>query len=1493
MSSTNFFALNVLPIELVNSLSKLLGIETDAQEQFEQAIPDLIKYRSANLVDELNRRLAEFHGRAYVPISTRFQVPAFSELPPFTYHDMVQFSQQYKVAEYKKYAFPSTQPITEIHKEFGHLSYPTNNNRAKYAAKVLHQSNYDPLIALMIRKYPRLERLLLYFTIAAKFSDFDNSFVIAPLSLLAETTSGGGVRLRDLDERLLPVNAHQHANTLRPLFEFVQNQFNPQPFQQHLDLQAAQMKLLMYPTLAAVAQDLQNIPLLSMMLAVIRRLTTNVLEVQLKVVLGRRRKVVSGVEQAIYQLSRADGARLIDAYHALSAHDGTSDFPYQQYGYVNEGQFSNDLRAVYDKFHATHPTINREEISLSSILLEETPVDEIRERVLTFHLDSIDPLQIYNMITHKIDAFFHQGSQYYEAGDFNIVVIVGVTVITNNNLNGTNPDLHSLLAQYLRHLKAHSNDKRVLRLTKEMQTVPVPYTGGKYNCVMEAFLTLTLMAPNPTVWKTLSYAERRERLVTRIQLLSEALETSEYDIGAEHTLFEWLKMLLSTEHVYESGRECCGSVMLCLFVGPGRPPLVPMTMIRWNVEEQRLDFLFPEKEGMCFSALEYGEAEPLLVYHLGHVFPSTLGVVRSSVMAPRAQHDSIRTLLRAGASEEFFITPVDVSNLRKIMNRKEAKRMVTVERQQREGATLNPLGQYFGVAVPLYEKDVLGYDFETDVCAECSAKDGKDIQHVYTACVGFGKEAEQCFTFRGKECPLAVEKGAIQLMIEFLETKLGFYSQVHDRRPPCKILKREFSAFNGGNFDVYFLFRYFLAYPLKYHVELVKMGSTIISMNVGNWSFTDFNRIYPGRSLDACFEGFRTSVKEEDRGQLSFYETAQKWPVFPYKLIHKCDLDQFVSIETLGSDENIWGGKNLSKKLVKPEWSSMSKSQQNAAWWGENISVDGYHRDHLERYCAADVQILMFCIEVHYTILCRGTINGREYDLGNGITAASISLSLLRQAYLTKPLQPAPPQFELANLRRRMKDGTTQNVYLQEVITEALMGGMVEVFEHEGKKVHYMDVNSMYPYWMTKSLSPSKFLEYLNWQARPKKLGPFKSQQEWRDRCEPLNPIWLYHASVRNPTGKSSLMCRYEKKNFCPTFIPSAYLDPGIMGDTNEVLHFRYGCELNVCLELGECEVVLYGVIKFEGDTTLQEFNKDLYTRRLASPNKMFKDFWKLMMNSLFGKFGQKPKAETHLLQNLLDLDSVSNEENVLSSIEGLSVPLYGIQDGKRSNEYFVCETIPLNKEGLISHVFRAGLITASARAHLLRLKYEVEAVGARVLYCDTDSLFVADFDETRADVQEFKLRNMDEKELGKLKIECTLEDLRILRKKFYVGYVGKKLRADGTVEQEEEEIIKCKGCRQHIVKEKWQDLFDLGEKYKRLGVENGVGFSKSLHYGITRNDEHDEKVLTYGNLGRQPPNAEGKLLPWPTLESFSAHLAEMRKAGAMDARELIFRDGS
>ena len=74
--------------------------------------------------------------------------------------------------------------------------------------------------------------------------------------------------------------------------------------------------------------------------------------------------------------------------------------------------------------------------------------------------------------------------------------------------------------------------------------------------------------------------------------------------------------------------------------------------------------------------------------------------------------------------------------------------------------------------------------------------------------------------------------------------------------------------------------------------------------------------------------------------------------------------------------------------------------------------------------------------------------------------------------------------------------------------------------------------------------------------------------------------------------------------------------------------------------------------------------------------------------------------------------------------------------------------------------------------------------------------------------------------------------------------------------------------------------------------MPNGIGFSKSLHYGISRNDEHDEKVLTYGNLGRQPPNEQGKLLPWPTLESFTEHLAEMRKAGAMDSRELIYKEG-
>jgi hypothetical protein len=191
-----------------------------------------------------------------------------------------------------------------------------------------------------------------------------------------------------------------------------------------------------------------------------------------------------------------------------------------------------------------------------------------------------------------------------------------------------------------------------------------------------------------------------------------------------------------------------------------------------------------------------------------------------------------------------------------------------------------------------------------------------------------------------------------------------------------------------------------------------------------------------------------------------------------------------------------------------------------------------------------------------------------------------------------------------------------------------------------------------------------------------------------------------------------------------------------------------------IALALKENVIVkVLSVALYEKDHIFKDFIDFFYQERLKAKenkNTAYDLFFKILMNSLYGKFGQMmgewetvgkcdPKEVDYWTQSLEDDSYIYKYRK----INGL------IQRYNKKREAF--NSFP----AISSHV------TSYARVKLWTL-IEI-AKMENVYYCDTDSIFVnqSGYDNLRDHISDL--------DLGKLKVECVTDDMKILGCKQYI----------------------------------------------------------------------------------------------------------------------------
>ena len=390
---------------------------------------------------------------------------------------------------------------------------------------------------------------------------------------------------------------------------------------------------------------------------------------------------------------------------------------------------------------------------------------------------------------------------------------------------------------------------------------------------------------------------------------------------------------------------------------------------------------------------------------------------------------------------------------------------------------------------------------------------------------------------------------------------------------------------------------------------------------------------------------------------------------------------------------------------------------------GKAMGIDKHEMPDIERsiedwnrYCKRDVEILVKIMLFYIGIVKDWKLGGFQF------TGASQAFSAFRHRFMKAPI---------------LIDDNEKALQLSR---ETYYGGRTECF-HIGRitgELYLVDINSQYPYVMKHNRYPTKLLSV------------------WNNVTD---------TELDRLIGRYSLSCKViinTNKPIYPLIHEKRLVFPIGEFETNLATP-----ELIEAKARGHLKQVKMVAI-YENADIFSEYVDFFYKKRLeyeAAGNKQLSFMCKIMLNSLYGKFGQNGyNYDTHK-SSIEDRISTWDELDLVTGI----VYKYREFGG-------IIQILTKDSESYNSHPAISAHVTAYARLYLYHL---IElSQPENVFYCDTDSLLI-----------NLKALNnirpyLHETNLGALKIEKRISAAFIRAPKDYVF----------------DEIKKIKGIRQNAI---------------------------------------------------------------------------------------------
>lgn len=295
-------------------------------------------------------------------------------------------------------------------------------------------------------------------------------------------------------------------------------------------------------------------------------------------------------------------------------------------------------------------------------------------------------------------------------------------------------------------------------------------------------------------------------------------------------------------------------------------------------------------------------------------------------------------------------------------------------------------------------------------------------------------------------------------------------------------------------------------------------------------------------------------------------------------------------------------------------------------------------------------------------------------------------------------------------------------------------GGRTEAFKIGKVSANCYDINSLYPHIM----STIKFPDFKNLK---KEINPsLKRFHYLLKRKEGLAKVKVKHID----SYFGSLPFKREKDN-------KLLFPVGEFETTINLNELRYAYKNNL-IEFISCEYIIFSN---SSDTIFKDYVFDLYTERKESDNELNRQILKLLLNSLYGKFGMREKYKTTYYKRI----PFATIESLKRQNKFYELKLFS---HSRNDCYLVTENTQ-TKKSFFSIPSIASYITSGARIMLLDglLKNENNSV----VYCDTDSIFLEN---------DTKLNLPLSNELGEWKLENKkIIEVRGLKNYTYIDEKG------------------------------------------------------------------------------------------------------------------------
>ncbi|MEM2498373.1 MAG: DNA polymerase, partial [Candidatus Nezhaarchaeales archaeon] len=385
--------------------------------------------------------------------------------------------------------------------------------------------------------------------------------------------------------------------------------------------------------------------------------------------------------------------------------------------------------------------------------------------------------------------------------------------------------------------------------------------------------------------------------------------------------------------------------------------------------------------------------------------------------------------------------------------------------------------------------------------------------------------------------------------------------------------------------------------------------------------------------------------------------------------------------------------------------------------------------DELERYCQRDVEIIKrFVLSLIEFLKCN--------DLGSfAFSLGGIALNVFRHRFMKEKIF----------IHKHSK--------ALELEKTAYRGGRNECFklgEFKGENFYKLDVNSMYPYVMLSNRFPVKLVKV---EENPTLEGLKRAVKRF-----------AVIADVEIEVSKPVIGLKLKKLIF-----PLGRFRATLCSPELELVE-KYGKIVRVfSYALYECKEIFSDYVRYLYNER-EEFKKQ--------GNKVFELICKLLLNSLYGKFGQK-RYRLEVVGEGVNLPEGAMD--LVSEVTGQRFRVWVLENVM----YRIVE------DGYTSHSFLAipAFVTAYARCYLWDL---MEKAGLEnVYYVDTDSLIV-----NQSGYENLK-HLVNPSQIGLLKLEKVSDYLKIEGAKQYT--MGSEVKRKGV--KKEAVQLDCKTFQQPVFK--------------------------------------------------------------------------------------------